>query len=115
MAVRWYVAYALSYRDIEELMLERGIAVDHATINRWIIKYAPQLEPEFRNKHKKQVGSSWRMVETYVKIKGKWYYLYRAVDKYGLQLISFYKKSAIKKRRNAFLKKRLIQMDCLKQ
>ena len=80
MAVRWYVAYALSYRNIEELMAERGSSVDHATINRWVIEYAPLLEESFRQRHKKPVGSSWRMDETYIKIKGKWHYLYRAVD-----------------------------------
>lgn len=83
MAVRWYVAYSLSYRDVEELMLERGVTVDHSTLNRWVIKYAPLLEAEFRKKHKKRVGGSWRMDETYVKIKGVWHYLYRAVDKSG--------------------------------
>ena len=83
MSVRWYVAYALSYRDIEELMAERGLKVDHATINRWVIKYAPLLETEFYRRHKHNVGSSWRMDETYIKVKGKWCYLYRAVDKSG--------------------------------
>jgi putative transposase len=81
MAVRWYVAYALSYRDMEELMAERGIFVDHATLARWVVKYAPQLEAEFRRRYKGSVGSSWRMDETYIKIKGQWHYLYRAVDK----------------------------------
>ena len=83
MAVRWYLAYALSYRDIEGLMLERGVEVDHSTINRWVIKYAPLLEEKFRKKHKSGVGSSWRMDETYIKVKGDWHYLYRAVDKEG--------------------------------
>jgi putative transposase len=64
-------------------MAERGVEVDHSTLNRWVVKYAPELEAEFRRKHKKQVGTSWRMDETYVKIKGVWHYLYRAVDKSG--------------------------------
>lgn len=89
MAARWYLAYALSYRDIEELMAERGVKVDHSTINRWVIEYAPQLENEFRKKHKSEVGCSWRMDETYVKIKGLWHYLYRAVDKEG-KTVDFY-------------------------
>ena len=83
MLVRWYLAYALSYRDIEELALERGLNVDHSTVNRWVVKYAPQLEESFRKKHKRPVGGSSRMDETYIKIKGKWTYLYRAVDKSG--------------------------------
>jgi transposase-like protein len=81
--VRWYVAYALSYRDLEEMMMmERGIPVDHSTIQRWVVKYSPLLEQEFK-KHKRPIGSSWRMDETYIKIKGQWRYLYRAVDKEG--------------------------------
>lgn len=80
--VRWYVAYPLSDRQLEEMMEERGVDVDHSTINRWVVKYAPELEKEFR-KRKKPVGSSWRVDETYVKIKGQWKYLFRAVDKEG--------------------------------
>src|ERR1700733_5067134 len=83
MAVRWYVSYSLSYRDIEELMLERGMSVDHSTLNRWVVYYSPLLEEEFRKNKKRKVGSSWRMDETYIKIKGVWHYLYRAVDKDG--------------------------------
>ena len=83
MLVRWYVAYSLSYRDTEELALERGLNVDHSTINRWVIRYAPELEMAFRKKHKRAVGGSWRMDETYIKVKGQWVYLYRAVDKEG--------------------------------
>jgi putative transposase len=83
LVVRWYLSYSLSYRDIEEMMLERGIHVDHSTINRWVVHYSPLLENEFRNNHKRKVGYSWRMDETYIKIKGKWHYLYRAVDKAG--------------------------------
>jgi len=81
MSVRWYVAYSLSYRDIEEMMAERNIHVDHSTLNRWVIIYSEQLEAEFRKKSKRQISSSWRMDETYIKIKGQWHYLYRAVDK----------------------------------
>ena len=80
--VRWYVAYPISYRQLEEMMGERGVAVDHATLNRWVIKYAPEFEKQFRRRQR-SVGKSWRMDETYVKIKGKWAYLYRAVDKEG--------------------------------
>jgi putative transposase len=85
--VRWYVAYPLSTRHVEELMQERGVSVDHATINRWVIKYSPQLEEAF-HRRKRPAGSSWRMDETYIRIKGEWRYLYRAVDKQG-QTIDF--------------------------
>lgn len=83
LVVRWYLAYSLSYRNLEEMMLERNIKVDHSTINRWVIHYAPILENEFRKYYKRPVGMSWRMDETYIKVKGKWHYLYRAVDKEG--------------------------------
>ena len=83
MLVRWYLAYSLSYRDVEELALERGLKVDHSTINRWVITYSSQLEEVFRKRHKRPVGTSWRMDETYIKVKGLWVYLYRAVDKEG--------------------------------
>ena len=84
-AVRWYVAYPISYRQLEEMMGERGVTVDHSTLNRWVIKYAPEFEKVFR-RHQRPVGRSWRPDETYVKIKGKSAYLYRAVDKEGLTI-----------------------------
>ena len=74
--------YSLSYREIEEIGGLRGFAIDHATLQRWVIKFMPILEGRFR-KRKKAVNSSWRMDETYIKAQGKWMYLYRAVDKYG--------------------------------
>lgn len=80
--VRWYLSYPLSLRNLEEIMKERGVSVDHSTVNRWVLKYAPQLEASAR-KHRKQVVKSWRLDETYIKVKGKWKYLYRAVDKEG--------------------------------
>ena len=80
--VRWYVAYPLSTRHIEELLLERRVHVAHSTVNRWVIKYSPQLEEAF-HRRKRAVWVSWRMDETYIKIKGQWYSLYRAVDKTG--------------------------------
>ena len=80
--VRWYVAYPISYRQLEEMMGERGVTVDHSTLNRWVIKYAPEVEKQFRRRQR-PVGRSWRVDETYVKIKGQWAYLYRAVDKAG--------------------------------
>src|SRR5437762_4569906 len=87
MGVRWYLAYPLSYRHVEELMEERGVPIDHATIQRWVVKYSPQLEEAF-HRRKRPVWVSWRMDETYIKVQGQWYYLYRAVDKTG-QTIDF--------------------------
>jgi transposase-like protein len=80
--VRWYVAYPISYRQLEEMMKERGVEVDHSNLNRWVLKYAPALESSFRQ-YKRPVGDSWRMDKTYINVKGKWKYLYRAVDKFG--------------------------------
>ncbi|WP_240946489.1 IS6 family transposase, partial [Pseudomaricurvus alkylphenolicus] len=81
-AVRWYLAYSLSYREIEELMLERGVEVDHTTVYRWVVHYSPKLEQAFQ-KRKLTTGDRLRMDETYIKVKGQWKYLYRAVDKEG--------------------------------
>lgn len=83
-----YLRYALSYRDLEELIGERGITVDHTTIYRWVQKITPHLEKVIR-RHKKSTGKSWRMDETYIKVQGAWNYLYRAVDKEG-NTIDFY-------------------------
>ena len=80
--VRWYVAYPLSLRHIEEMMQERGVFVDHATVHRWAIKMVPVLAAVFRRR-KHPVGKRWRMDETYIKVAGKWRYLYRVVDRAG--------------------------------
>jgi putative transposase len=82
MCVRWYVAYPLSLRHIEEMMAERGVLVDHATVHRWAIKMLPILAAVFRRR-KHPAGANWRMDETYVKVSGQWKYLYRAVDRDG--------------------------------
>src|ERR1700677_2430203 len=82
MCVRWYVAYPLSLRHLEEMMAERGISVDHSTVHRWALKLLPVLEKAVR-RYKRPVGKSWRVDETYIKVKGQWKYLYRAVDKAG--------------------------------
>ncbi|MGF7192211.1 transposase-like protein [Robbsia andropogonis] len=82
LCVRCYVAYPLSLRQLEEMMAERGIAVNHSTVHLWAIKLLPLLEKAFR-RCKRTVGRSWRMDETYVRIGGEWRYLYRAVDKAG--------------------------------
>ena len=81
-AVYYKLRFSLSYRDIEELLKNRGITVDHATIQRWVFKFTPMMERNFR-KRKRPVGLRWRLDETYIKVNGKWCYLYRAVDKDG--------------------------------
>jgi transposase, IS6 family len=80
--VRWYLKYPLSYRNLEEMMLERGVKVDHSTIGRWVLNYSPQIDEKAR-RHLKLTNDSWRVDETYLKVKGKWKYLYRAVDSEG--------------------------------
>ncbi|WP_414057636.1 IS6 family transposase [Pantoea dispersa] len=85
--VRWYLAYALSMRNIEEMMAERGVIVDHSTLHRWVIRLVPLLDKAFR-RHKRAVGRRWRMDETYIRVRGQWKYLYRAVDTSG-QTIDF--------------------------
>ena len=83
LCVRWYVAYSLSLlRNLEEMMQEHGLEVDHSTVHRWVIKLVPLFEKAFR-KHKRPVRKSWRMDETYIKVRGQWKYLYWAVDKAG--------------------------------
>jgi putative transposase len=77
-AVFFYVRYAVSYRDLEEIMAERGVAVDHATLNRWVVKYSPLIACQARRR-KSATSRSWRMDETYIQVKGKWTYFYRAV------------------------------------
>src|SRR3979490_331176 len=82
LCVRWYLRYALSYRDLEEMMLERGLHVDHTTIYRWVQRYAPELEKRSRP-HLKACNDSWKVDETYIKVRKVWMYLYRAVDSEG--------------------------------
>lgn len=84
-AVFFYLRYAVSYRDLEEILAERGVDADHATLNGWVVKYAPLIAAEVQ-KRKSAAGRSWRMDETYIKVKGRWCYLYRAVDKHGKTL-----------------------------
>jgi transposase-like protein len=82
LCVRWYLAYSLSLRNLEEMMAERGIAVDHATIHRWVIRYSPELLVRF-NRRKRPVTDKWHVDETYIKVRGQWRYLYRAIDSNG--------------------------------
>ncbi len=80
--VRWYLKYALSYKNLEEIMAERGIKVDHTTIMRRVHQYSPEIEKKVR-RHLRPTNNSWRVDETYIKVKGEWKYLYRAVDSAG--------------------------------
>ena len=82
LCVRWYLRYPLSYRDLEEMMAERGLAIDHSTIARWVLYYAPILDRRIR-REMRQPNGSWRVDETYVRVAGKWTYLYRAIDSAG--------------------------------
>lgn len=82
LAVRWYLRYGLSYRDVEELLAERGIEVDHVTIYRWVQRFTPVLIDAARP-CRQTVGGRWFVDETYVKVAGKWRYVYRAVDEHG--------------------------------
>jgi transposase, IS6 family len=82
MAVGWYLRFSLSYRDVEELLVERGLDTDHVTVWRWVQRYAPELERRLRARLK-STNKSWRVDETFVRVKGKWAYLYRAVDSTG--------------------------------
>jgi transposase-like protein len=91
LAVRWYLRFGLSYRDVEELLAERGIDVDHVTVHRWVRRFAPLLADAAQfGRHR--VGDCWHVDETYVKVAGRWVYLYRAVDQYG-QVIDVYASS----------------------
>ena len=82
-AVRWYCRYAVSYRDLEAMMTERGVAVDHCTIDRWVQRFAPELEKRLRWQWRRPQSASWRIDETYVKVRGKWAYLYRHLHQRG--------------------------------
>jgi IS6 family transposase len=85
LAVGWYLRFSLSYREVEELLAERGLWVDDVTVWRWVQRYAPELQRRLR-RHLKPRSDSWRVDETYIRIKGKWRYLYRAVDSSGATL-----------------------------
>ena len=107
-AVYLKLRFSLSYRDVEELMSIRGVKVDHATIQRGVFKFTPLIDRNFR-KRKKSVGSSWRMDETYIKVKGKWMYLYRAVDKGGSTIDFLLTKRRNKRAAHLFLIKAIQQ------
>jgi putative transposase len=102
-AVFFYLRYPVSYRDLEEIMEERGVDVDHGTLNRWVVKFAPLMAVQAQSR-KKPTAVSWRMDETYIKVKGKWTYYYRAVDNTGKTLDFM-----LSKRRNKAAARRFFQ------
>lgn len=108
--VRWYCKYGISYRDLEEMMEERGIDVDHSTIYRWVQHYAPEMEKRLKRHFRSALSTSWRVDETYIKVKGKWVYLYRAVDKHG-DTIDFY----LSRTRNSGAAKRFLSKALYKR
>jgi transposase, IS6 family len=103
LAVRWYLRFGLSYRDVEELLAERGIEVDHVTIYRWVLRFAPLLA-EAARPCRHAVGDRWRVDETYVKVAGRWRYVYRAIDQFG-QVIDVF----VSSRRDATAARRFFQ------
>jgi len=104
--VRWYLKYALSYKNLEEIMAERGIKVDHTTIMRWVHEYSPEIEKKVR-RYLKPTNDSWRMDETYIRVKGEWKYLYRAVDSDGNTIDFMLSAKRDRKAAKRFLKKAL--------
>jgi transposase, IS6 family len=105
--------YALSYRDLEEMMSERGLSVVHTTIYRWVQRFAPELEKRMRP-HLKKSNDSWRVDETYVKVRGKWMYLYRAVDSSGQTLDFLLNQTRSKRAAKRFFRKVLGQSHVTK-
>jgi transposase-like protein len=94
LCVRWYLRYCLTLRDVEELMSERGLSIDHSTIGRWILRYGPELNRRVRREIRRP-NRSWRVDETYIRVAGAWTYLYRAVDSAGEPLISCCRQSVM--------------------
>ena len=109
LCVRWYVTYKLSYRDLVEMMAERHLDVAHTTILRWVRRYMPDFLKRWQ-RYARSVGSSWRVDETYIKVKGHWVYLYRGVDKEG-QTIDFF----LSERRDMTAAKRFLQQAIVKR
>ncbi|RDI53865.1 IS6 family transposase [Microvirga subterranea] len=108
LCVRWYLAYDLSLRNLEEMMAERGISVDHATVGGWVVRYSPELLERF-NRPKRPVSQKWHVDETYIKVRGQWQYLYRAIDSNG-DMVEFW----LSERRNLAAAKRFLR-KALKQ
>ncbi|MGG2134537.1 IS6 family transposase [Bacillus sp. S2(2024)] len=106
LTVRWYLRYNLSFRDLVEMMEERGFSIAHTTIMRWVHQYGPELDKRVR-RHLKKTNDSWRVDETYIKVKGQWMYLYRAVDSEGNTIDFYLSKTRDHKAAKRFFKKAL--------
>ncbi|QWH42839.1 IS6 family transposase [Bacillus mycoides] len=106
LTVRWYLRYSLSFRDLVEMMEERGLSIAHTTIMRWVHQYGPELDERVR-RHLQSTNDSWRVDETYVKVKGQWLYLYRAVDSEGNTIDFYLSESRDKQAAKRFFKKAL--------
>ena len=106
LTVRWYLRYSLSFRDLVEMMEERGLSITHTTIMRLVHQYCPELDKRIR-RHLKQTNDSWRVDETYIKVKGQWKYLYRAVDSEGNTIDFYLSKTRDQKAAKCFFKKAL--------
>ena len=103
VAVRWYLRFGLSYRDVEELLIERGVEVDHVTVYRWVQRFTPLLA-EAARPCRHRVGDRWQVDETYVKVAGQWRYVYRAIDQFG-QVVDVF----VSRRRDASAARRFLE------
>ncbi|WP_394141725.1 IS6 family transposase [Cytobacillus oceanisediminis] len=106
LTVRWFLRYNLSFRNLVEMMEERGLSMAHTTIMRWVHQYGPELNERVR-RHLKPTNDSWRVDETYIKVKGQWMYLYRAVDSEGNTIDFYLSKTRDKRAAKCFFKKAL--------
>ncbi|WP_266019419.1 IS6 family transposase [Brucella intermedia] len=106
LCVRWYLAYNLSLRNLKEMMAERGIALDHSTVHRWVLHFSPKLLERF-NQKKRQATRKWNLDETYIRVKGEWLYLYRAIDSNGDTVEFLFSKERDLKAAKRFMRKAL--------
>jgi transposase-like protein len=106
LCVRWYLAYNLSLRDLEEMMAERCLSIDHSTVHRWVVHFSPQLLERF-NRRKRIVTRKWHLDETYIKVRGQWMYLYRAIDSVGDTIEFFFSEHRDLPAAKRFLRKAL--------
>ena len=110
LCVRWYLAYNLSFRDLEEMMAERCLSVDHSTLHRWVVRFSPQLLERF-NRRKRSVTGKWHLDETYIKVRGQWMYLFRAIDGIGDTVEFFFSQTRDLPAARRFLRRALERHD----